>query len=803
MNVFSLQEVTKSFGSGTGITHALNKLNLDIPRGHRIAIVGHSGAGKSTLLNLLGALDSPTGGKILFDSGKGQGPRNLRKFNAGELDDLRKDHFGFVFQKANLLDHLSVQDNVSLVLMLLGVPASERSDKAKDILDGLGLSELAKRHPSQLSGGERQRVAVARALAHNPEVVFADEPTGNLDPENSEKVFSMLSAWQKSAGRSGQGERTLILVTHNIHAAVNHCDLIVVMKGGKVVPCGDKLVNSPEEIAGRYCKENNVSLSKQDDVAEISRIAELGLLEMLRGRTGTKGNTAPVFIQNILKGSIRLRDMFRLAWEDLARVQHAIASVSNIVLILCATLLGFAGVGFFRGGENLRSKVEELGPRALTVDGLRVASLDKPMVEKIYQTKLSNGKLIADPGSRPVHLWNTVQLSFITNFMKEMEKTGFQFGNCKFEAFSSTGRTISQSDPYLSSRNWEFSSPEAMEIIASADFLKKIGSDPKEGAMVFIDTGAKPLALTVTHVFEQDPSLKANYVIPDGLYQAFREGAYKRNDYPSVAGTFMPRDPNGIASLPVDKINSDHIQPLGLEMARESGFLSFKVKDENSKVPAKELEILAMDGLKSAGVTLPGFFIGKPAPSPAADTQQYGRATVYLEKMEDLEPAVQSVRQLGLDPVDPQKIGMVRLFVKTVRPLIWIVLSFATIVMLVVLANLVITMMDRVRQKWVEISIYRACGMSVTKVAWVFFIEGVMLSIPAVLGAYGFLELILLLYRGGKDDLGNNTGTIGDFFELGTMDSLLVMGAVSVLCAFACLLTTYLAKVRKLARSLT
>jgi ABC-type lipoprotein export system ATPase subunit len=798
MNVFRLEKLTKSFGSGTGKTLATRDLDLEIPHGHRIAVVGHSGAGKSTLLNLLGALDSPTGGKIYFDAGKGGSPKNLAKFDAGELDDLRKNHFGFVFQKANLLDHLSVQENVSLVLMLLGVPASERSKKAMAVLESLGLGEFASRRPTTLSGGQRQRVAVARALAHNPEVVFADEPTGNLDPENSENVFSLLTAWQKSGGRQAQGNRTLILVTHNIHAAVNHCDRIIVMEDGKLLDCCGRLVNSPQQIAEWYCQFHGETPSEPSKL----RQAELGLLELLRGERKEKSSQIPVFIQSVDKKSISISDMVRLAWDDLARVQHLVSSISNVVLILCATLLGFAALGFLRGGQNLRNKVEELGPRSLVVDGLRNASLDKQTVDRIYQTKLSSGKSIADPEKRPVHLWNTVQFSFITNFLKEMDRTGFIQDKCKFEAISSTGRTIAPEDPFLRSKGWDFSSPNSLEIIASADFLRKTGVEAREGAMVFIDTGTKPLALTVTHVFEQDPSLKANYVIPDGVYQAFREGAYRKNDYPSVAGNFMPREPASIDSLPVDKINSDHIRLLGLEMARESGHLSFKVKDENGKMPAKEIETLAMDGLRSAGVTLPGFFIGKPAPSPAADTKQYGRATVYLEKMEDLEPAVQLVKQLGLDPVDPQKIGMVRLFLRTVRPLIWIVLSFATIVMLVVLANLVITMMDRVRQKWVEISIYRACGMSVTKVACVFFIEGVTLSIPAATGAYGLLHLVLL-YLGSKDEAGNNAGTIGDFFELSTRESLLVMVGVSFLCALACLLTTYLAKVSKLARSLT
>jgi putative ABC transport system ATP-binding protein len=799
MNVFKLEKLTKSFGSGTGTTYAIRDLDLEIPQSQRIAIVGHSGAGKSTLLNLLGGLDSPTEGKIYFDAGNAGSPKNLAQFDAGELDDLRKNHFGFVFQKANLLDHLSVQDNVSLVLMLLGVPTSERSQKSSAILEGLGMAELAKRRPSQLSGGERQRVAVARALAHNPEVVFADEPTGNLDPENSEKVFSMLTAWQKSGGRQAQGDRTLILVTHNIHAAVNHCDRIVVMKGGKILDCCGRLVNSPEQIAEWYCQNYRDTPTEPGMLRE----AELGLLELLRGDSKAKSSQSPVFIQNIKKKSISFSDIVRLSWEDIVRVQHLVASFSNVVLILCATLLGFAGLGFFRGGENLRNKVEELGPRSLIVDGLRVASLDGQTVDRIYRAKLPSGKPIADPEIRPVYLWNTVQFSFITNYLKEMDRTGFAPEKCQFEATSSTGRTIAPQDPFLRTKGWKFSSPNALEIVASADFLRKTGVEAREGAMVFIDTGTKPVPLTVTHVFDQDLSLRANYVVPDGFYQAFRQGAYAKNEFLTNQAYFFPTIPTQLDPEKLSKVNLDHFSLLGMAMTQQDQRLAFKLSDSNAMLPAHEIEILISEGLKEAGMDMHGFFQADPASAPPDATLQFGRGTVYLEKMEDLEPAALAVREIGLDPVDPQKLGMVRLFVGTVRPLIWIVLSFAILVMLVVLANLAVTMMDRVRQKWVEISIYRACGMSVTKVATVFFIEGIMLSIPAALGAFGLLNLVLFLFRGGKDESDNGGSSMAEFFQLGTMDSIWVMVSVSLLCAFACMLTTYFAKIWKLARSLT
>ena len=193
----------------------LHELSLDLDGGEYVAVVGESGAGKSTLLNLIAGLDAPDAGRIEID-----GHRMFDR--TGAIDPslredartrLRRARVGFVFQAFHILPHLTVAQNVELPLVLLGVAAAERKQRAQALLGEVGLGDRGGSPPRELSGGELQRVAVARALVHRPALVLADEPTGNLDPETADVVLSLLGRTIKSIGACG------ILVTHSLHAA--------------------------------------------------------------------------------------------------------------------------------------------------------------------------------------------------------------------------------------------------------------------------------------------------------------------------------------------------------------------------------------------------------------------------------------------------------------------------------------------------------------------------------------------------------------------------------------------------------
>lgn len=183
-------------------TTALNKVDLEVKKGEFVAIMGPSGCGKSTLLNIVGLLDNPSGGELYFDD------IEVSKFKERQRTELRKANVGFVFQSFNLIDELSVFENVELPLLYLKVSASERKKKVDAVLERMKIAHRRKHFPQQLSGGQQQRVAIARAVVANPKLILADEPTGNLDSANGQEVMNLLSELNKEG-------TTIVMVTHS------------------------------------------------------------------------------------------------------------------------------------------------------------------------------------------------------------------------------------------------------------------------------------------------------------------------------------------------------------------------------------------------------------------------------------------------------------------------------------------------------------------------------------------------------------------------------------------------------------
>jgi putative ABC transport system ATP-binding protein len=216
-----MRDVTRLYRTDSVETVALDGIDLDIASGEFVAIMGPSGCGKSTLLNVIGMLDSPTGGSYVFDGTEVAG------LAEGKLADFRKENIGFIFQSFNLVDELSVRDNIELALLYHDVPASERKRRTDEVMDRVGIAHRARHRPSQLSGGQQQRVAVARALVAKPKLILADEPTGNLDTNHGEEVMRMLQ------GLNGEGA-TIVMVTHSA-AHADYASRVVNMLDGRIL----------------------------------------------------------------------------------------------------------------------------------------------------------------------------------------------------------------------------------------------------------------------------------------------------------------------------------------------------------------------------------------------------------------------------------------------------------------------------------------------------------------------------------------------------------------------------------------
>ncbi|MDR7335786.1 ABC transporter ATP-binding protein [Roseateles asaccharophilus] len=220
--MFKLKQLTKTFRTGDIETTALDRIDLDIEAGEYLAITGPSGCGKSTLLGILGLLDAPSGGEYWFDG------HNVAGWNERQLNALRRGRIGFVFQSFNLIDDLTVAENIGLALEYGTLPARERRARVSEVMERLGLTHRAGHRPSQLSGGQQQRVAIARAIAARPALLLADEPTGNLDSAHGAEVMRIL----RELNAEGT---TLVMVTHSLEHAAQASRTLRLLDGRVVV----------------------------------------------------------------------------------------------------------------------------------------------------------------------------------------------------------------------------------------------------------------------------------------------------------------------------------------------------------------------------------------------------------------------------------------------------------------------------------------------------------------------------------------------------------------------------------------
>jgi len=216
-----ISHITKEYQLGDVIFKALDDISLTIKKGEFVAIMGPSGSGKSTLMHIIGCLDRPSKGTMFLEE------HDIFTANDIELAAIRNKHIGFVFQQFNLLRRTSAISNVELPLIYANIKGLERTKRAKDMLEKVGLSNKNENYPSQLSGGQQQRVAIARALVTNPDIVLADEPTGNLDSKSGKDIMDILESLYKDG-------KTIILVTHDEHVAA-HAKRIIRIADGKIL----------------------------------------------------------------------------------------------------------------------------------------------------------------------------------------------------------------------------------------------------------------------------------------------------------------------------------------------------------------------------------------------------------------------------------------------------------------------------------------------------------------------------------------------------------------------------------------
>ncbi len=231
--MIEMHDLTMVYRASDVETTALNAINAEIERGEFVAVMGPSGCGKSTLLNVVGMLDSPTSGRYAFLG------EDVSNHSESQLAEIRKNHIGFIFQSFNLVDELSVAENVALPLLYQKINATDRKARVDAVLERMGIAHRANHRPQQLSGGQQQRVAVARAVVTNPALILADEPTGNLDSKNGEEVLDLLNQLNDDG-------TTIVMVTHD-QSHADHAGRIVHLLDGQVLAENVVALNTSSE----------------------------------------------------------------------------------------------------------------------------------------------------------------------------------------------------------------------------------------------------------------------------------------------------------------------------------------------------------------------------------------------------------------------------------------------------------------------------------------------------------------------------------------------------------------------------
>lgn len=712
---YRLESVAKTYtqSGGEKPTLALKCTSLEIPWNVRVAILGSSGSGKTTLLNTLGLLQAPDispemvfrydGKTLLADGGS-------VRIASRKMDLLRRQEFGFIFQFHHLLSHLNNRENVATTLGIGGVSPSEHLAVPNQLLNHLNLHQHADKFPGQLSGGQRQRIAVLRAVAHDPRVVLADEPTGNLDPDNSRRVLEALVSWHERHRDDGRS-RTLLLATHKPADAYEMCECFLILKDGQ--PLEGRLLSRDEiesaEELGRLLVPQTARESVHGDDGRPRREGpeEDAAPDPDNGRNDA---VAGPRLPSLSTGGVALQDRPRglylayLAWRELRG--HAWSTVTSATMLLMLTVLTVVGWGLLEGkrrsmGEVLHTPLA----RRLDADCLlrESGAIDKQFLGEIRNARLGNGPRLADV-AEGIYPWRMLDMMFLQ---------GDESGPGEMVDHFVAGRTAVVDDSLLSLVTWRrggqppaFSSNNAWEIVVTSSFLEQCGY-AENAQVVWLEQGPLPMPLTVKGVVDSIPG-GGHFVLPDGLHQQMCSEGFIADPYVDhVLLEQLPEEKLAGIRAQLEALLDEH----GLVLT--AGNTSLEIHTE--RPPTQYLS----DVWKHWGEVrreLAG--TGKinedalQIRAPEADLEvdpQWTHVTA-VQPLENLGAVADGLEGMDLT-VNRKYVEAIERLRRTIGPLEWILFLVVLLIGLVVWANLMLSTWQRLFQRKFEIGILKAGGM--------------------------------------------------------------------------------------------
>ena len=702
---FRLRHVKKTY-SGRGEespTVALDCVSIDIPWNACVAVLGHSGSGKSTLLNLLGALDKPDLPRddriveILYDGtydlagGAGKGLSVGLAARGTERFRLRRREFGFVFQFHHLLDYLNCCDNATLQLGLIGVPSEERRRIGQRLLQRCGMERHADKLPAQLSGGESQRIAVLRAIAHDPRVVLADEPTGNLDATNAGRVLDVLLDWHSQTVIDGR-HRTLLLATHNVNDAFLRCNYFLVLRNGiphrgRLIPRGE--IRSAEALSRLLVTVLAEPQDKCDTIADEQR-------------------TEPVVVNARppkTDGSVRPGYLFHLGRREFRR--HCWSALTSGLMLFMLVVLVVVGAGLLEGKR--RSLHRELAGRlALRLDANCLSrsqgtTIDPPLLQRLTAEIIPPARLWTHSAA-DLHPWNLADEIF-------WEASAGQ-PTTRVDHYVS-GRTAQADDPIVAAlvgddnRASVFSADTAWEIVVTEAFLKECNY-AADAPVVWLDCNRTPVPLVIRRVVKTLPGAY-HFLMPDGLYREISADGFDPDPLVSSAWLepFTTGESEAVAAVTKTLSNRN------LELHLVEDRLEIRVHN-NRQLPASRLrkyaeEVRAL--LREKKLVNPTEARICQTPAAALQSKQaWTYVGIDAASIDDLQPLADLISPCGLD-VDPHYIEARERLRRTVGPLAAILVFVVLVAGFVVTVNFLLTSWQRVVQSRYQLGILKAGGM--------------------------------------------------------------------------------------------
>lgn len=767
---FRMSEIGRRYADASGApVIALHPTNIAIPRNSRVAILGHSGMGKSTLLNLLGLLDFPDSsrdGDILYGSEEGtisfaskgeNGCRTLHEI--GGADQLRRRHFGFVFQQSYLLNHLTVEDNIAIGLDLAGVPRDRRKARCDELLHRLNLAPLRRQRGRNLSGGERQRVAVMRALAHEPHVVFADEPTASLDPVNARLVMRELLDWQR--GGTAEHPRTLLLVTHNCKLAFENCDWFVLVENhavstdspilkshvdgiGSAEALDRRLEGSASASATLTTTEESQAITAVDSPSGIPAPHALPGESLVK--TAESGRTARE-CDVPSRAGLRLRYLLRLAWQDIVRRETAFVTATTVLILALMSLTGLVGYGLLEGKRRQLSR-ELDSPQARRLDFAfqEEGMVDDALLKKIADFRSHEGRPLIADANQQLHLWNPVSWSFVSHRASDRQSDSSNILTqspvetaTANPAFRFQGRGCRLRDPYLENVSYVpnrpflgFHSLDAEQIVVTERLLERCGLPP-DARRITVSFGAKDThPLEIVGVAKTLPDrTEREFVIPANLPERYLRRDL--NEEVQLTRVLLDGIPPHQAQDATRHLSAAELAKLAA-VSIQDGSLQLELLDGKlaPKSFLRELADEARDCLTNAKIDTNKFVMRFPENPRSEVDEQFLYVSIYANSIDELESIAIGVHtHSGLRVLDAHYLGVLSGLGRTIRPLEWLLSVIVAAGTAIAAAATGVNLWQQIRLKRTESSLLRACGMSSRQLIVMYALQGVFLAVLA------------------------------------------------------------------------